>query len=83
MHQDKFQQNQRTSLIQKRHLLRDINHLSFQDSYYQNELPRENEYNLFRDTLNQLSTDQDHDTYYTGGNYRNSQHPPKDITYLQ
>ena len=41
----------------------EINHLSFQDSYHQNELPLENEYNPFRDTPNQLSTDQYHDTY--------------------
>ena len=45
----------------------EINHLSFQESYHQNELPLENEYNLFRDIPNQLSTDQDHDTYYTRG----------------
>ena len=35
----------------------EINHLSFQESYHQNELPLENEYNLFRDIPNQLSTD--------------------------
>ena len=45
----------------------EINHLSFQESYHQNELPLENEYNPFRDIPNQLSADQDHDTYYTRG----------------
>ena len=49
-----------------------INHLSIQDSCHQNELPLENEYNLFRDT----PTDQDYDTYYTRGNYHNYQHKP-------
>ena len=39
-------------------------------------IPLENEYNLFRDTPNQLSTDQDHDIYYTTGNYRNYQQKP-------
>ena len=39
-------------------MVEEINHLSFQDSYHKNELSLENEYNLFRDTPNQLSTDQ-------------------------
>ena len=54
----------------------EINHLSFQDSYHQNELPLENEYNPFRDTPNQLSTDRDYDTYYTRRNYYNYQQKP-------
>ena len=36
----------------------EINHLSFQESYHQIELLLENEYKLFRNTTNQLSTDQ-------------------------
>ena len=54
----------------------EINHLSFRESYHQNELPLVNEYNPFRDTPNQLSTDQNHDTYYIRGNYRNYQQKP-------
>ena len=54
----------------------EINHLSFQESYHQIELLLENEYKLFRNTTNQLSTDQDHDTYYIRGNYRNYQQKP-------
>ena len=74
----------------------EINHLSFQESYHQNELPLENEYNPFRDPPNQLTTNQDHGAYYTSGNYHNyepkaesheqtlsMQHPPKGITYFQ
>ena len=53
-----------------------INHLFFQNSYHQNELHLENEYNSFRDTSNQLSIDQDHDTYYTRANYHNYQQKP-------
>ena len=39
-------------------MVEEINHLSFRQSYHQNELPLENEFNTFRDTLNQLSIDQ-------------------------
>ena len=49
-------------------MVKEINHLSFQGSYHQNVLHLENQYNPFRDTPNQLSTDQD---YGTRGNYRN------------
>ena len=34
------------------------------------------EYNSFTDTPNQLSPDQDHDTYYTRGSYGNYQQKP-------
>ena len=51
----------------------EIYHSFFQNSYYQNELPLENEHNPFRDTSNQLSTNLNHDTYYTGRSYRNYQ----------
>ena len=54
-------------------MVEEINHLSFRQSYHQNELPLENEFNTFRDTLNQLSIDQDHGSYYTRANYRNYQ----------
>ena len=57
----------------------EINCLSFQELYHQNELPLENEYNPFRDTTNPLSTDQDHDTYYTRENACNYQEKPNFI----
>ena len=35
-------------------MVEERNHLSFQESYHENELPQEKEYNSFRDTPNQL-----------------------------
>ena len=57
-------------------MAQEINHLSFQESYHQNELSQEKEYNPFGHTPNQLSTGQDHATYYTRGNHRNYQEKP-------
>ena len=54
-------------------MVEEINHLYFQDPYNLNELPLENEYNSFGDTPNQLSTDQNHDTYFNWGNHCNDQ----------
>ena len=50
-------------------MVEEINHLYFQDPYSLNELPLENEYNSFKGTPNQLSTDQNHDTYSNWGNH--------------
>ena len=38
--------------VKEAFMAEEINHLFFQDSYHQNELPLENEYNPFRDTPN-------------------------------
>ena len=54
-------------------MVEEINHLYFQDPYNLNELPLENEFNSFGDTPNQLSTDQNHDTYSNWGNHCNDQ----------
>ena len=64
--------------MQEAFMVEEINH----DSYHLNELPLENEHNPFRDTFNQLSTDQDYDTYYTRENYCNYKQKPNPMTRL-